>query len=94
MKEEKHKNRDENTPYFQPKAELEAEESRRNELEGKHTNYELEQEERHEIYGDGSTAEMTGSPREYAILHSLMRRHELRGEEHSTELAGHEIDNH
>ena len=93
IKEEKHKDPDEDKPYLQPKAELEAEESRRNELEGKDTEYELEQEERHEMYGDDNKAEMTGSAREYAMLPSLMGRHELKGEE-PTELAGNEVDNH
>lgn len=94
MKEKKHKNRDEAKPYLQPKAELEAEETRRNELEGNSSNHELEQGERYEIDGDANKAEMTGLARENGMLPSLMERHELRGEEFSTELAGHDVENH
>lgn len=63
-------------------------------MEGKYTEYELEQGGRYEMDGDGNKAEMTGSTRDIGMLPSLMERHELRGEEHSTELAGHEVDNH
>lgn len=94
VKEEKHKNRDEVKPYIQPKAELDAEESRRNEMEGKDIEYELEQGGRYEIDGDENNDEITGPSREIGTLPSSMESHELRGEEHSTELAGHEVENH
>ena len=94
VKEENHEKRDEAKPYIQPKAELDAEESRRNEMEGKDTEYELEQGGRYEIDGDGNKAEITGLTRKSDMLPSLIESHELGGEEHSTELAGHEVDNH
>ena len=63
-------------------------------MEGKDIAYELEQGERYGIGGDGNKAEMTGSTKESGMLPSLIEKHELRGEEHSTELAGHQVDNH
>ena len=79
------------TPFLQPKAELDAEKTRGNELEAQDLNYELGSRERYEIEGDEGRAEMTGANMENGQLPSLMERHELRGEEHSKELEGRDI---
>ena len=78
-------------PYLQSKAELDAEETTKMELEAKQRN-EQGQGKRYETAGDGFRAEMTRSNEESGVLPSLMQRHELRGEEHSRELDGHDIE--
>ena len=78
-------------PYFQPKAELDVETKGNNELEARDLKYELGPGERYEIEGDGGRAEMTEANTENGPLPSLMERHELRGDEHSRELEGHDI---
>lgn len=87
MKEERRNSRtpDESMPYLQPKTELDAEETRKHELEankdGKRN--ELEQGGRYEIEG-GAEGKLE--------LPSLMTgTHELGGEEHPRELDGREI---
>ena len=79
------------TPFLQQKPELDAEKTRQNELEAQDQNYELGSRERYEIVGDEGRAEMTGAISESGPLPSLMERHELRGEEHSKELEGHDF---
>lgn len=76
------------------KAELDAEEGGRDELEAKDREYEVGQTERYEIDGVGCSAEMTRFNGEGGKLPSFMERVELRGEEHSAELAGNGIENH
>ena len=67
---------EDNQPYFQQKAELEAEEKRKHELEAEERRYELDGESRiHEISDESSHG-----------LPSFYVRQELRGEEHSREL--------
>ena len=67
---------EDNQPYLQQKAELEAEEKRKNELEAEEKRYELDGETRiHEMSDEGSH----GLP-----YPNVMQ--ELRGEEHSREL--------
>lgn len=68
-------------PYLQSKAELDAEETTKTELEAENRNelgqrerYELGQEERYEIEGDGSRAEMTGSNGESGLMPSLVEK--------------------
>ncbi len=77
--------------YLQPKAELDAEDPSRNELEAENGEFELGGGERYEIEGDQGGLEVTESISNYGILASLMGRHELRGEEHSQELDGHGV---
>ena len=55
---------------------------------------ELEQGERYEIDGNEGKAELVGTNKDVGMLHSLMERHELRGEEHSAELHGYAIEHH
>lgn len=78
-KEEESSTQDEQ-PYLQRKAELEAEEKRKYELDAQQRRYEL----------DGASNiihEIPVGTREQGML-SLGNRHELRGEEHSKELEG------
>ena len=79
------------TPFLQQKSELDAETKTENELEAQDQNYELGSRERYEIEGDEGRAEMMEANTENGPLPSLMERHELRGEEHSKELEGHDI---
>ena len=78
------------TPFLQQKPELDAETKMQNELEARDQHYELGSTERYEIEGDEGRAEMTGAISESGLLLSLAERHELRGEEHSQELEGHD----
>ena len=66
--------KEDSQPYLQQKAELEAKEIRKHELEA--------QERRYEIGNDGERYELSAEEREGKIL----IRQELRGEEHSREL--------
>ena len=73
---ERHTVLEDNEPYFQQKAELEAEEKRKHELEVKERRYELDGESRiHEMSDESSHG-----------LPSFHVRQELRGEEHLREL--------
>lgn len=92
MKEGKTKTRHESTLYLQPKAELDAHEMGRDELEAVDRACELEQGARYEIDGNGGQAELVGFSGDAGMLHSLTERHELRGEEHSAELHGDVIE--
>ncbi len=94
MKAGRTKTRDEAQPYLQLKVELEAEGTRKKELEANDRGDVLGQGERYEIEGDGGRTEMTEINVESRVLPSLLERHELRGEEHVKELDGHEIENH
>ncbi|CAD6594486.1 MAG: hypothetical protein ASARMPREDX12_009107 [Alectoria sarmentosa] len=93
MKQGRNKTRFHPKPYLQPKAELDARGNIKNELQAVDGSYELAPGERYEIEGDGGSAEMPGFRRESEMLPSLMERHELRGEEHSRELDGHQVGN-
>lgn len=74
--DEKKENAETSQPYLQPKAELEAEEKRKHELEAEQRRYELDGEgEIHEVYAGDSQAKAP-----------VQTRQELRGEEHSKEL--------
>ena len=90
-KQKRSRTQSEYTPYLQPKAELDAEKTRQNELEVQDQNDELGSRERYEIEGDERRAEMTGANIENGQLPSLMEMHELKGEEHSKELEGHDV---
>lgn len=73
---EEHMIPEDNQPYLQQKAELEAEEKRKHELHAEERRYELDGESRiHEIPEESSHG-----------MQSLHMRQELRGEEHSREL--------
>ena len=78
--------------YFQPKAELDTAENRKDELEAKEIRFELEPRERYEIEGGIARAEMAGFNGENGAIPSLMERHELRGEEHARELDGQQAE--
>ena len=59
MKEGKHTTVHRSRIGFQPKAELDAEETRKSEMEARNRRYELEHEDRYEIEGDCGRAQMT-----------------------------------
>lgn len=82
-----HRSGEETQPYLQQKAELEAEEKRRLELEAVEVRYELDgRNYRNEMPAQGSEVENEIDTIERPALSSLKERHELRGEEHSKEL--------
>lgn len=77
---------EENQPYLQQKAELEAAQKRQLELDGREVRYEMDgAQTRHEVEGAESANEMSERP---WLQGSLLLTHELRGEEHSKELEG------
>ena len=91
IKEKGNKTRYEPKPYLQAKIELDAEEKKRGEMEAKERRHELVQEDRYEVEGDECRAELVALNSETRLLPSSMERHELRSEDHSKELDGHEI---
>ena len=82
-----HGSEEETQPYLQRKAELEAEETRRLELEAVEVRYELDdRDHRNEMPAQGSEVGNEIDTVERPALSSLRERHELKGEEHSKEL--------
>ena len=82
-----HGSGEETQPYLQQKAELEAEETRRLELEAVEVTYEMDgSDHRNEMPAQGSEVGNEIDTIERPALSSLRERHELRGEEHSKEL--------
>lgn len=78
-------------PYFQQKAELDSEETRRLELDAHEPRFEMDTtQSRHEVEGAHEPPEASVDGR-WQRLVSLGRRHELRGEEHAKELEGPEM---
>ena len=78
---------EETQPYLQQKAELEAEEKRRLELEAVEVRYEMDgRDHRNEMPEQGNGVGNEIDTIERPALSSLRERHELRGEEHSKEL--------
>ncbi len=77
---------DKSQPYLQQKAELEAEERRKFELEAREKRYELDADDIvHEAEGYNNRHEIS-TERMTPMILSLLTRQELRGEEHSREL--------
>ena len=82
-----YKSEEEIQPYLQQKAELDAEEKRRLELEAVEVRYEMDgSDHRNEMPAQGSEVGNEVDTIERSALSSLRERHELRGEEHSKEL--------
>ena len=82
-----HGSEEETQPYLQQKAELEAEEKRRLELEALEVRYELDgRDYSSEMPAQGSEVGNEIDTIERPALSSLKERHELKGEEHSKEL--------
>ena len=79
---------------LQPTAELDAEETRKSDMEGRDRRYELEHEDQYEIEGNYGRAELTGLNGGGAILPSSSEAHELRSEEHAQELHGNGLEVH
>ena len=83
----RHGSEEESQPYLQQKAELEAEEKRRLELEAVEVRYEMDgRDHRNEMSAHGSEDGNEIDTIERPITSSLNDRHELKGEEHSKEL--------
>ena len=82
-----HGSEEETRPYLQQKAELEAEEKRRLELEAVEVRYEMDgRDHRNEMPAQGNEVGNEIDTIERPALSSLREQHELRGEEHSKEL--------
>ena len=84
---ETHRSEEETQPYLQQKAELEAEEKRRLELEAVEVRYEMDgRDHRNEMPARGSEVGNEIDTIERPALSSPRERQELKGEEHSKEL--------
>ena len=85
--EDTHGSEEETQPYLQQKAELDAEEKRRLELETVEVRYELDGRDcRNEMPAQGSEVGNEIDTIERPVMSSLKERHELKGEECSKEL--------
>ncbi|KAL9075857.1 MAG: hypothetical protein Q9161_001250 [Pseudevernia consocians] len=85
--EDTHVSEEETQPYLQQKAELDAEEKRRLELEAVEVRYELDgRDHRNEMPAQGSEVGNEIDTIERPAMSSLKERHELKGEECSKEL--------